>query len=114
MNLQQRLAKLEAQTLEGQPAVVWMNHGETQEEAKRPSQLSSTTQIIYVKWSALKGRYSGMEKENSVWSQEGFLNEVTCLGPYSLKEFLSHLNEKLADVNSHMDRLSTKDISLAR
>jgi hypothetical protein len=33
-----------------------------------------------------------MEKENSVWSQEGFLNEVTCLGPYSLKEFLSHLN----------------------
>lgn len=55
-----------------------------------------------------------MEKENSVWSQEGFLNEVTCLGPYSLKEFLSHLNEKLADVNSHMDRLSTKDISLAR
>ena len=55
-----------------------------------------------------------MERENLIWTQEGFLNEVTCLGPYSLKEFLSHLNEKLADVNSHMDRLSTKDISLAR
>jgi hypothetical protein len=52
MNLDQRLTKLEERTAEGKPAVVWMNPGETQEEAKRPSQLSSTTQIIYVKWSA--------------------------------------------------------------
>jgi hypothetical protein len=52
MNLDQRLTKLEERTSEGKPAVVWMNPGETQEEAKRPSQLSSTTQIIYVKWSA--------------------------------------------------------------
>jgi hypothetical protein len=52
MNLDQRLTKLEERTAEGKPAVVWMSPGETQEEAKRPSQLSSTTQIIYVKWSA--------------------------------------------------------------
>ena len=52
MNLDQRLTKLEERTAEGKPAVVWMNPGETQEEAKRPSQLSSITQIIYVKWSA--------------------------------------------------------------
>jgi hypothetical protein len=52
MNLQRRLTELEERIPEGKPVVVWVNPGETQEEAKRPSQLSSTTQIIYVKWSA--------------------------------------------------------------
>ena len=39
MNLQQRLTKLEAQTLEDQPAVVWINPGQTQDEARNKAKI---------------------------------------------------------------------------
>ena len=50
MNFQQRLTKLEAQTLEGQPAVVWMNPGETQEEARNKAGIKDNQTVIFVKW----------------------------------------------------------------
>lgn len=55
-----------------------------------------------------------MERENSFWSEEGFLNAITCYGPYSLKEFLPFLNERLGDVDSHIESLKTRDPFLAR
>ena len=50
MNLQQRLTKLEEQTLEGQPAVVWMNPGETQEEARNKAGVKDNQTVIFVRW----------------------------------------------------------------
>jgi hypothetical protein len=39
MNLQQRLAKLEAQTIEDQPVVIWVNPNESKEEACRRAKI---------------------------------------------------------------------------
>ena len=43
-----------------------------------------------------------------------FLRAVACDGPYSFKEFLPFLTERLVDVDSHIDGLKTRDPCLAR
>ena len=50
MNLDQRLTKLEERTAEGKPAVVWMNPGETQEEACRRAGFDLGYGIVFVTW----------------------------------------------------------------
>lgn len=50
MNLQQRLTKLEGRTPERQPVVVWMNPGETQEEACRRAGFDLGYGIVFVTW----------------------------------------------------------------
>lgn len=50
MNLQQRLAKLEEKTTQDQPAVVWINPGETQEEARNKAGIKDNQTVIFVKW----------------------------------------------------------------
>jgi uncharacterized protein YheU (UPF0270 family) len=50
MNLQQRLTKLEEQTSEGRPVVVWMNPGETQEDARKKTNYNDFREILYVAW----------------------------------------------------------------
>jgi hypothetical protein len=57
MNLQQRLAKLEEKTTQDQPAVVWMNPGETQEEACQRVGLRrrSAFPSIFVSWLEVRG-----------------------------------------------------------
>ena len=52
MNLQQRLTKLEERTSEGQPVVVWMNPGETQEESRNKAGVKDNEKVIFVKWLA--------------------------------------------------------------
>lgn len=51
---------------------------------------------------------------NSFFSEEGFSKAVTCHGPYSFKEFLPYLNERLEDVSFQIDGLRTKEARLAR
>lgn len=55
-----------------------------------------------------------MGSEYSFWSEDGFLKAVACYGPFSFKEFLPFLTERLGDVDSHIDGLTTKDHCLAR
>ena len=50
MNLQQRLSKLEERTSEGQPVVIWLNPGETQEEACNKAGIKDNEAVIFVKW----------------------------------------------------------------
>ena len=50
MNLQQRLTKLEERTSKGQPVVVWMNPGETQEEARNKAGVKGNETTIFVSW----------------------------------------------------------------
>jgi hypothetical protein len=50
MNLQQRLTKLEERTSEGQPVVVWVNPGETKEEAGKKTNYNDLREIIFVAW----------------------------------------------------------------
>ena len=50
MNLDQRLTKLEQRTSEGQRVMVWMNPGETQEEARNKAGIKDNQTVIFVKW----------------------------------------------------------------
>jgi hypothetical protein len=50
MNLHRRLTKLEERTSEDQPAVVWMNPGETQEEARNKAGIKDNQTVIFVRW----------------------------------------------------------------
>jgi hypothetical protein len=50
MNLQQRLSKLEERTSEGQPVVIWLNPGETQEEARNKAGINDNQTAIFVRW----------------------------------------------------------------
>ena len=52
MNLDQRLTKLEERTAEGKPAVVWMNPGETQEEARNKAGVKDNKAVVFVRWMA--------------------------------------------------------------
>ena len=54
MNLHRRLTKLEERTPKGQPAVVWMNPGETQEEARNKAGVKDDEAVIFVRWSWLR------------------------------------------------------------
>lgn len=50
MNVQQRLLKLEASTQGTKLAVIWLNPGETQEDALRRVQAWSNQRVIFVTW----------------------------------------------------------------
>ena len=50
MNLDQRLTKLEERTSERQPVVVWVNPGETQEEARNKAGIKDNQTVIFVRW----------------------------------------------------------------
>lgn len=52
MNLQQRLTKLEDRTPEGKPVVVWVNPGETKEEARNKVVAKDNETVTFVKWLA--------------------------------------------------------------
>ena len=57
MNLQQRLSKLEERTSEGQPVVIWLNPGETQEEACNKAGIKDNEAVIFVKWLTQGARF---------------------------------------------------------
>jgi hypothetical protein len=50
MKLQDRLARLEGQTLQAQPIVVWVSSGETQEEARNKAGVKDNQTVIFVRW----------------------------------------------------------------
>jgi hypothetical protein len=50
MSLQQRLTKLETQTLEDQSVVIWINPGQTQEEARNKAGVKDNQAVIFVRW----------------------------------------------------------------
>ena len=50
MNLQRRLTELEERIPEGKPVVVWVNPGETQEEASNRSGIKENQTVIFVRW----------------------------------------------------------------
>jgi hypothetical protein len=50
MNLHRRLTKLEERTPKGQPVVIWLNPGETQEEARNKAGVKDNEIITFVRW----------------------------------------------------------------
>lgn len=50
MNIQQRLIRLEAQTPQAKPPVVWLNPSESQEAARRKVVLQAKQAVVFVRW----------------------------------------------------------------